>query len=466
MNLRTSRLYLPFFFLLTLISCEKPSDIGVNLPGQNQLGTHFDTQFAQASTVIHPDSILAFKSEPIVVGKVSDGAFGTISATHYTEVTLGGTNVSFSPGTTPNPSLELVLAYSGNENNGYYYGDTTVAIKLNVYRLAKNFQENQTYFTNSKIDLESTPIGTITFKPQFNRSNGKSRLLTIPLDQGFAAELLKKSFATQEEFKNYWKGIAIKPDASSAAGSLVGFSISPDTAGAAMPRGTAGINLTYTDADGKIQKHNFSFSANQYFNGLEITRTGDLASLDKPNKLLTSQQTNNTTFIQANTGIKTRLYFPNLHNFKEINGNVFINHAELVIPVKAGSYSAQNPVTPLPATLLFYESTMGNRVVETSGGTAIALQAGNAPAFNLNTPAIGRFIQDSLHYSVNITSYVQAVIEKRKQNNGIIITPTPEDIVTASGAGLSYPGTLNLKRALIDAADKNIQLRIYYSELK
>ena len=442
MSLRTSRVYLPFFFLLALISCENPTDIGLNLPGQNQLGTHFETQPALASTVIQPDSILAFKNEPIVVGKVTDGLLGTISATHYTEIGLNGTNISFSPGTTPNAKLELVLGYTG-----YYYGDTTVSIKLNVFQLSQNFQEDKTYFINDKVLTEPSPIGSITFKPQSHRLNSESRLITIPLDQNLATQLLGRSFATQEDFRNFWRGIAITPDPSSAAGSLVGFTTLPDSAGVSKPKGTAGINLTYTDADGKVQTHNFSFSGAHYFNGIEVTRQGALTALDKPNKELASTQTNNVTYIQANSGVKTRLTFPGLENFKENKGNIFINHAELIIPVKPNSFNAKNPVTPVPQTIFLYEINDNFRIPRTTGGTAFAVQAGNSPAFN-------------------ITSYVQAIIDKRKVNNGILVTPTAEDQLSARTANLSFPGTLNLRRALIDAADKNIGLRIYYSELK
>ena len=462
MSLRTSHVYLSFFFLLTLFSCEKPTDIGVNLPGQNQLGTHFEVQTAQASTVIHPDSILAFKNEPITVGKVSDGPFGTILATHYTEIGLNGNN-SFSPGTTPNAKLELVLAY-----NGFYYGDTTVSIKLNVLKLKDNFQENKTYYINDKVATDAL-LGSITFKPAFNRtSDSKSDTIRIPLnnDQGFINQLLGKTFATQEDFRNFWKGIAISPDPSSAAGSIVGFSTLPDSAGNLLPKGSAGINLTYTDNTGKQRVHNFSFSGTQYFNGLEITRQGALATLTKPTDALQAVNNNNETYIQANTGVKTRLVFPGLEDFKTTRGNIFINYAELVIPVKKGSFNAKNPVTPPPQTIFLYESKLNNRVLKTSGGTAFVIQAGNAPVGGFSNPAIGNWISDSSHYAVNITSYVQAIVTKQKANNGIIIAPTAEDLVSAQGASQAFPGTLNLKRALIDAADKKIKLRIYYSELK
>ncbi len=464
MNLRTSQLYLSFFFLLTLISCEKPSDIGLNLPGQNQLGTHFEKQAALAATVIHPDSILAFKNDPIAVGKVTDGLLGTISATHYTEIGLNGTNITFEPGPNPNASLELVLAY-----NGFYYGDTTTAIKLNVYKLAKNFVNNQVYFTNTKILTDNQLLGSITFKPKPNREtrDGKdfSRLLRIPLDNAFANEFMGKTFTTQDNFRDFWEGIAIGPDPSSASGSIVGFTPIPDSAKTPLAK-VGGINLRFTNKDNKVQTHNFSFSGTYYYNGTEITRQGPLATLDKPNKELPSQQTNNVTYVQANSGVKTHITFPNITDFKENKGNVFINHAELIIPVMPGSINTGNFISPAPPRLFAYEATLGNRIPKTAGGTAIAVQNGNSPAFNLLSPATATFVADSLHYKFNITSYVQALIDKRKANNGVIITPTPEDNASASAAGLAWPGTLNLNRALIDATGKKMVLRIYYSELK
>src|SRR5688572_4030939 len=459
MSLRTSHVYLSFFFLLTLISCEDPTDIGVNLPGQNQLGTHFEVQTAQASTVIHPDSILAFKNEPIVVGKVSDGPFGTIIATHYTDISLGKTNLSFPAGPSPDAKLELVMAYTG-----FYYGDTSVAIKLNVHKLSENFQETKTYYTKDKVLTESSVLGSITFKPKPNRTaSNKSQIISIPLDQAFANQLLTKTFATQEDFRNFWKGIAITPDPSSAAGSIVGFTNVPDSVGISLTK-VGGINLTYVDVDGIRQKHNFPFYTS-YFNGVEVTRQGALTTLDKPTKELLASDNNFETYVQANTGIKTRLTFPGLENFENTRGNIFINHAELVIPVKKGSFSVTNPVTPLPKTLFIYESKTNNRIPETSGGVAIAVQAGNAPASQFGSPAIGNLMPDNSQYTFNITSYVQAIISKQKPNNGVIITPTAEDIFSAQGAGQAFPGTLNLRRALIDAADKKIELRIYYSKL-
>lgn len=471
MSLRTSYSFLSFFFLLTLISCEDPTDIGLNLPGQNQLGTHFERFPAQAATVIHPDSILAFQNEPIAIGKVTDGEFGTITPTHYTEIGLNGTNISFNASNNQSDSLVLVMAYTG-----YYYGDTTANITVNVLELDESFQENKTYFINSTLKTKGTILGSKTFKPRFNRIKKEvtkdgtktvvefSRLLRIPLAKSFGDALVGKTFSTQEDLKAFWKGIAITAASSSATGSIAGFSTFPDSAGIQQAN-IAGINLYFTDTNGKKQKKNFSFSGT-FFNGVEVSRTGDLATLDKPNKELPGQQSNNTAFIQANTGVKTKLTFPNLQDFKNGKGNIYINYAELVIPVKPGTVNANGKVTPAPPSILLYQGTPGNRVVKTTGGTAIAIQTGNSPVNNLTTPAVGLFNKDSLHYKVNITSYVQAVIDQKKPNNGILLTPTPEDKVSALGAGLSYPGTLSLNRALLDATDKKIALRIYYSELK
>src|SRR5690606_11578132 len=164
MSLRTKSLYLSFFFLLTLVSCEEPTDIGLGLQGANNLlGTTYQTMEVEAGTVVQPDSILAFKNNPILIGKTTDGEFGTISASHYSEILLNGTAVSFdiTPGT-PADSLVLVLAY-----NGYYYGDTTVDMTVNVLKLDENFKDDNTYFTTSSIPT-GTSLGSATFKPRYN----------------------------------------------------------------------------------------------------------------------------------------------------------------------------------------------------------------------------------------------------------------------------------------------------------
>src|SRR5688572_12074053 len=161
MSLRTNSFFLSLLLLLTLVSCEKPSDIGLGLQGENNLvGTTLEKTKVEASTVVQPDSIVAFKNKPVLVGKAIDGDFGTLTAGHYSEIFLNGTSVSFdiNPNTQAD-SMVLVLAY-----NGYYYGDTTATMTVNVLKLEENFQDNQTYFTNSSLQTGDV-LGSLTFKP-------------------------------------------------------------------------------------------------------------------------------------------------------------------------------------------------------------------------------------------------------------------------------------------------------------
>src|SRR4051812_25928448 len=113
MSLRINSYILSLLFLLTLVSCEKPSDIGLGLQTENNLvGTTLEKMKVEAGTVVQPDSILAFKNKPILVGKATDGEFGTVTAAHYSEVSLNGTGVGFdiNPGSQAD-SMVLVLPY-------------------------------------------------------------------------------------------------------------------------------------------------------------------------------------------------------------------------------------------------------------------------------------------------------------------------------------------------------------------
>ncbi|HSI91756.1 MAG TPA: hypothetical protein VK927_11605, partial [Adhaeribacter sp.] len=88
-------------------------------------------------------------------------------------------------------------------------------------------------------------------------------------------------------------------------------------------------------------------------------------------------------------------------------------------------------------------------------------------AFGLNAPARAPFDADSSFYKVDITSYIQAVVDGKKQNNGIIVTAAPEDKVSALGANVGFPESSTLNRAIISTErNQPIQLRIYYSQLK
>ena len=465
MNLQTNRLYRVFFFLFTItfVSCEKPNDIGLNLQEENeQLGTHFNAQQpVTLATVFQPDSLVAFKNSPIVVGKVSDNEFGEITATHYTEIGLNGTNLNFNVAANAQAdSMVLVLAYSGS-----YYGDTTATIKLNVLKLAENFVDAKTYYTNTTLATGDN-IGSVTFKPTSNRVKNASRLLRIKLDQNFANALLGKSgstdLATQSAFREFWKGIAITADPSSASGSLVSFNTIPDSAGTPLAK-VAGINLYYKDRTGKSQFHNFSLSGQYYFNGVKTNLSGSPlnALVGNPTQKKSASETNNQAFIQEQTGIKTHLTFPELTKFKE-EGNIYINHAELVLPVKAGS-TGGNGKAMTPPTLFLYESTTNNRILETTGGVSYTIQRGDASAYGITRPLRVTYNAAKGTYTANITSYVQALLDKNKANNGIILSATPEDSFTATAAGVPFPGNATVNRTILDAT--GVQVRIYYSKI-
>ncbi|MFC5270869.1 DUF4270 family protein [Adhaeribacter terreus] len=468
MSLRTNSLYLSFFFLLTLVSCEKPSDIGLGLQGEsNLLGTTFEKMNVEASTVVQPDSIVAFKNNPVLVGKAADGEFGTISAAHYTEVGLNGTGVSFDIApNTPADSMVLVLAYTG-----YYYGDTTTTMKVNVLKLDENFKDAQTYFTTSTIP-GNTVLGSLDFKPRYHRTKLKgkpsSRLLRIKLDQNFASQVLAKSgqndLSTQEEFRKFWPGIAIVPASNSATGSLVGFFTKPDTAGTPVVR-VAGINLYYKDKKGESKFHNFSLSGNYYFNAMKAEGPGKLPALAKGQELK-STDSNNEVYIQEFTGVKTLITFPEIETFKNGKGNIYINHAELVIPVKAGTIDPAGKIAKAPESIILYESTKNKRVAKTAAGVSYTVQRGDASAFGISRPARALYEADSGFYKVNITSHVQALLDGKKANHGILVSPVAEDAFTATASGLTFPGTITANRAIIDAGAGKIKLRIYYSQLK
>lgn len=464
MSLQTSRIYVLFLSLLSLVSCEKPSDIGLDLQGSNTLGTSFERAQVSAATIVEPDSILAFKGNPIVVGKATDGDLGTITAAHYTRIGLNGTNVSFNSATNSADSVVLVMAYTG-----YYYGDTTTNITLEVHRLAEGFEDAKTYFSTTTM-ATGGQLGSVTFKPRHNRvtRNGKefSRLLRIKLDQAFASELMGKSgkteFSTQDAFRNYLKGIVIKPSQNSAAGSIIGLNTLPDSAGNLLGK-VAGMNLYFKDQAGKTQYHNFTFSGDSYFNGINAERQGKLDI--NPGTEVPAAETGNVTFIQENTGVKTRITFPGLENFNSGKGKVFINYAELVLPVKPGTINANGKVSKPASHVLLYESTAKKRVAKTSAGVAFAVQRGEAPALGITRPLRALYNADSAFYKADITSYVQALVDKQKANNGIIVSPLAEDAYTATAAGLSFPGTISVNRSIISTAGKGIQLRIYYSTL-
>ena len=458
MNLAVRRFLLFFFSIATLASCDDPTDIGIDLQDENQIGTDFtDTITINSGTVLLSDSVLSFKSTPAQVGHLADPVLGTLKATTFTEVSLGGSDVKFGDNPVAD-SLVLTLDYSN------IYGNRTQPLKINVFRLTEGFQEKASYFTNTSLARESTPLGSTTLVPLLYEkkkvfdqdSTAAKRLVKIKLSQSFINELVAQSgqapLKTQASFEAFLKGLAIASEGNPS--SILALNLNSDS---------SKIVLHYKNGADK-KKHIFRFAQSQnvsFFTKFEGNRSGTaVATLQNNRDFLPAKQTGNESFIQNNTQLVTKLTLPYLQKFKEKMGNVIINRAELIVPVKAASTTT---TFVAPPQLVLYQTNSTNRILKDEKGGTLAIQQ-NGIVNGTSFPTALVYDSKRNRYALNITSYFQAMMLDKKPNNGLLLAPA--NVVPQQDGSISIITDIKPNRAIIsNTASNKIKLVVYYSKL-
>lgn len=456
MNSAARRLLFFFFSFAALTACDDPNEIGIDLQDENLIGTEFtDAAIIETGTVLLNDSILSYRTPAALVGQYLDPVLGKTRATLIAEVGLGGTNISFGNNSRAD-SLVLTLDYN------FKYADTLKTMTVNVHRLTGAFEERMSYFTNTPFAFDATPIGSQAFQPRVDvvEAEGgvktkKTRLLRIKLNPELANQFLTQTFADQASFLNFFRGIALTvPDDANA--SIVSFNLASTS---------STFVLHYTAEDGTKKQHAFVLGSGGYFTQLAADRTGTaVATLQSKGSIVSATETGGDSYVQAGTQLLTKLTFPNLASLTNTEGNIIINRAELIVPVKANSAGNNLPVPP---QMVLYETNAENRILRDAAGTARTIQQDGV---NLNTtafPAVMSYIQKNgkTYYSLNITNYVQSVILGQKPNNGLLMG------AAAVSAGANNTRTssfeLNPYRAILTNTEASpVKLLIYYSKLK
>jgi hypothetical protein len=456
MNSAARRFFLFFFSFAALTACEDPKDIGLDLQDENLIGTEFtDTLTIETGTVFQGDSILSYRMASAVVGQYADPVLGITRASAFTEVGLGGTNVNFGSNVKAD-SLVLTLDY------GFKYADTLAAMQVNVHRLTGAFDERTSYFTNSQLSYEPAPVGTAVFKPMIEvvdvsgTKTKRTKLLRVKLSDELASQFLAQSgqptFSNQSSFLNFFRGLALLV-AEDTNASLVGFNLGSTS---------SALTLHYTAADGTKKTHAFILGSGGYFSQITTDRTGTaIESLQANGSLIPSSETGGDSYVQAGTQLLTKLTFSGLEALKAQHGEVIINRAELILPVKNAS-TVNN--LPVPPQMVLYETNSTNRILRDVTGTPRAVQQDGASANATSNPASIAYDKAKGQYSINVTSYLQAIMLGQKPNNGLLLGAA---VVTESQQrSFTISPQLNPYRAIITNSDpKPIKLLLYYSKL-
>jgi hypothetical protein len=407
--------YLSFLILLAFFSCNQDNQ-SFNIGGR-YVNVQSDLRFIDTLTVnsftVKLDSLrtsgLNDGEGAVVVGNYHDPEIGDISASSYFKLKLPGTRTV--PSNAVYDSLVLIMV-----DNDYGIGDTLRPFTIHVHRVKQTIKlrEDNYLYNTSKFTYFSEPLGSRTYNPRPN--NPARDTISVRLNDDLGNDLIQLFLDKDERilqldnWLSYFKGLTIQSDLSDEA--IIGFKTS-----SSMP--VMRLYYHYIDFTRISEFRDFQitdYTVNQ-FNHFEITNPLVNLPISQKDKL-PARLTDKQSYIQAGTGIVTRLEIPYLKNLLALHQNMQILRAELILEPVRNTYKT----IQLPAEIGLYQSDKYNRfgssVMNTTTGSAL-----------VGTLKIDNEYQEGTSYTFDLTSFIQTKITEATDDiPALLITITPVDI--------------------------------------
>lgn len=325
-----------FLLLLILFSCKKKKDesvLGLDVqPENDMIGlTISDTASIFMYTQKVDNTIRSYNDQYKFLGSNQDPIFGRTDVSIYTNFSISNnlTNVTFGA----NPildSAEIVISSPGQA-----IGDTSTALKYDVYMLSEKLVAGTSYSVSSHLLRSSTTVSSVTGKLKVR---GTKLCLVLPLDYNMAQYILQtnSNLTNNTAFQNAYKGFYITTSNSTlgtpGAGTIRRFDLDADI---------SGVNLYYHDGnsvDTKGQKFLFSFRGSDAvrFNHIDHNYVAGASQnlFDQINGTESEAilKGNSNVYLNNFGGTRIKIYLPYLKNLTD-SQKVSINRAELIIKV-------------------------------------------------------------------------------------------------------------------------------------
>jgi hypothetical protein len=283
------------------------------------------------------------------------------------------------------------------------------------------------------------PLGSRTFKARPN--NPLYDTVTVRLNDDLGNELLnffidKDDRILQiDNWLSYFKGLTIQNDLSDA--SIFGFTIS-----SAVP--VMRLYYHYFNYTNISEHRDFPIVGSTMFQFNHFDITNALIDLPTSQKdKLPVKYTNKQSYLQAGTGIISRLEIPFLKNLLALHENMRILKAELIIEPARNTYKTID----LPPRISLFQSDKYNRF----GSPVLNLNTGSAL---IGTLVIDDVYQEDTHYTFDITSFMQnKIAEATDDIPALLVTVTPYEIYTTAD---------RLVLGSQSNSDSKVKVKLYY----
>jgi hypothetical protein len=443
--------------VLFLIACEDPGEIGLELNPENgafvakfqelPLNTSIvlvEDILSDNSTRINGRTQLQISDGRVLFGNYTTPDFGSISSTGFSSLYISQRGFKPSEKSFVYDSLVLYMFVD------YLYGKNFLGTKqINIHELKEEIKTDSVYLTKNYTPFHEDPIGILNFDVSSFDSVRVDTLLRVRLADELGSRLFDEAytdtitFSNNGEFRKFFNGFAFVPG--DANDMITGVHMENKSTFVRMfihnATDTTAFDFVFTGYD------TAGYNITRYYNNITLDRNG--SSIGPINDYYTDYfPADNRGFLQASSGVFTKLDFTPYLNFIDTIDHLIINRAELVIPVEP--YDAYfDPV----GTVDLYGVDEFNRFVEVFDSATL----------KTNYRIMGKigFKKDkdtrTGKYDGLITTYIQSIITDREAG-----TPVYSSVLV--GQPSLWNSVIVTNQSAIPLQE--IKLRVYYSTLK
>ncbi|MAM20035.1 MAG: DUF4270 family protein [Bacteroidota bacterium] len=300
-----------------LVACseeETASGVGEDWIRSNTKAYFIDTLTVRSSTFKF-DSVQVSSTDRLLIGSYENDIFSRTSASSY----LSFLNTTYNLDDDAElDSIQLIMKY-----DGYYYNDTLSSQTFEIHQVLEQIEpEEDDYFYNtSDFQYDSTVIGALQFKPYTHIQDS----IKIPMDYLFGNAIFEgiqqNEINNADDLLREFRGLLVMASANNSA--VLGFD-----------KNESYLRFYYSVPDElENEEHIMDFTlgyANSFHHISSERNNGLLEQLSQEEQLY-SEETGNRSYMQAGTGISTKIEVPYLERLYDIEGEGYIVSANLKI---------------------------------------------------------------------------------------------------------------------------------------
>jgi hypothetical protein len=389
-----------------LTSCKKDNSVGLDFI-DDQLGVLYDDSKTITTHTVPDDSLSTSLRSSTLLGTLDDPYFGKTTASVYSQFLLSSVSPIFPSGSVCD-SVVISLVYKG------FYG-TLEPQRFMVHQLTSDLYKDTVYYSIDSALYNPAPLGDQVITPNpfdslFISGDSVAPQLRIRLSNSFGNSILNASandLATNDNFKQFFKGLHITSVSTGrngrSSGNILYFNWAhPQTKITLYYRNSFGTHGNQGASSYSLIINSGAVSFNNFSH--DYSSNPEIVSQLSTNDTIQSLR----TYIQSLSGLKTKIYFPNLQSLTA-NGPIAVNKAELII--KADPSTIDNDLQPPTRLALVYLDSLGNQLLLTDFVEGDAYFGGTWDAVKKE-------------YRFNLARHVQRLLTGDIKDYGLVLLAT------------------------------------------